>query len=83
MGRPLAIGDEAVARVAMTNLCEQIAEDDRTFGDAAAFGAAIVAAAQTVQFQPTSRRLVLTFDLSGPSEPDPAPANAPRPGVSD
>jgi hypothetical protein len=79
MARKLAVADVAVAQAALTTLlCEQEAADAMEAIDASRLSEFLVEAAD-VRFQPTTRRLTLTFDLSGdaPAEFQAAPVPDP------
>ena len=62
MGRALSVADKAVALAALDQIIRQWGGDESLADE-------IIAAAMRVEFQPNTRRLVLTFDLSGPAEP--------------
>lgn len=64
MAFKIPVADEAVAQVAMTVLFDRIlAEQVTGEPEAEATAAKMLDAASRVQFQPSTRRLVLTFDL--------------------
>ena len=69
---PIPVADQAVAQVAMTTLFDQILGSETT-GEptAASVAGKLVDAASRVQFQPSTRRLILSFDLGmSPTEED-------------
>ncbi len=60
----IPVADEAVAEVAITKLFERVlATEVTTEPDAASMASKVIEAASRVQFQPSTRRLVVTFDL--------------------
>lgn len=65
MAFKIPVADEAVAQVAMTTLLDRIL-DTETTGEpgAPSMAGKLIEAASRVQFQPSTRRLVLTFDLA-------------------
>lgn len=64
MPAPIPVADEAVAQVAMTVLLTDIlATEPTTEPDPASVAKKLLASAQ-VRFQPSTRRLVLSFDLA-------------------
>lgn len=60
MAKPIPIVDEAVALAAMTRLLQDQYDD----GDEALRAEFLVGQASKVQFRPSTRQLVLTFDLA-------------------
>ena len=68
---PIPVADEAVAQVAMTVLFDNILASEVTAEpDPVSLAKKLLASAQ-VRFQPSTRRLVLTFDLAmSPTEDD-------------
>ena len=60
MGRPIAVSDAAIAVVAMRRVLEDV-DPDTTI---AAVAESVIDAASKVRFQPSTRQLVLTFDLA-------------------
>ena len=73
MARQIPVGDKAVAQVAMTTLFTEVLASqvtgEPTPGECAQL---LLDAASRVQFQPSTRRLILTFDLGMSSEDEPA-----------
>lgn len=64
----ISIGDEAIAQVAMTKMFEAFAGSGLTEEGMADW---FLRKASKVRFQPSTRQLVLTFDLAfNTSEPD-------------
>ena len=64
MATPIPVADAAVAQVAMTVLFDKILDGEISGEpDASSVAGKLVDAAARVQFQPSTRRLVLTFDL--------------------
>ena len=60
----IPIADEAVAHVALTTLLTRIlATEQTTEAKPESMAGKVLEAASRVQFQPSTRRLVLTFDL--------------------
>jgi len=72
MALKIPVADEAVAQVAMTVLFDRILDTEVTGEpEAASLAGKVVDAASRVQFQPSTRRLVLSFDLAmSPAEED-------------
>lgn len=60
MGRPIPVSDAAVASVALRNILLSIDPDQPV----AEVAEALIDAASRVRFQPSTRQLVLTFDLA-------------------
>lgn len=58
MARTIPVADDAIAQVALTALLADVMN-----ASPVATAEAVVEAAARVQFQPSTRRLVLTFDL--------------------
>jgi hypothetical protein len=70
MPAPIPVADEAVAQVAMTVLLESIlATEPTTEPDPTSVAKKLLASAM-VRFQPSTRRLVLSFDLAMSSGED-------------
>lgn len=64
MAFKIPVADEAVAQVAMTVLFDRILDGEISGEpEAGSIAGKLVDAAARVQFQPSTRRLVLTFDL--------------------
>jgi len=61
MGRPIPVADKAVAESALISVLENVADLDFT---ADAIAAELVRTASKVRFQPSTRQLVMTFDLA-------------------
>jgi len=59
MGRPIPVADQAVAQAALTAILEPHAGSD-----AEQFADALIRDASKVKFQPSTRQLVMTFDLA-------------------
>ena len=72
MGTPIPVADAAVAHVAMTVLFDKILDGEISGEpESTSIAGKLVDAATRVQFQPSTRRLVLTFDLAmSPAEDD-------------
>jgi hypothetical protein len=71
MALRIPVADEAVAKVAITKLLEQVlASEVTTEPKADSMASKILEAASRVQFQPSTRRLVLSFDLGMTPEED-------------
>ena len=66
MARELSVGDEIVAKAALARIFDLMTD---TAGSDALASEVLRHAVKTV-YQPSTRRLVLTFDLSGPAKPD-------------
>jgi hypothetical protein len=65
MAFKIPVADEAVAEVAVTKLLERIlASEVTTEPDSRSMALKVLEAASRVQFQPSTRRLVLSFDLA-------------------
>ena len=65
MALKIPVGDEAVAEVAITKLLERIlATEVTTEPESRSMALKVLEAASRVQFQPSTRRLVLSFDLA-------------------
>ena len=64
MGRPIPVADQAVAQASLIALLDEI--DQNTFESADIDGVAahLIAAASRVKFQPSTRQLVMMFDLA-------------------
>jgi hypothetical protein len=72
--RRIPVTDQAVAKVALTVLFDEFLDDEVTGEpEADSLAAKLIDATSRVQFQPSTRRLVLTFDL-GMSSGDEPPA---------
>ena len=71
MAAQIPVADEAVAQVAITKLLEQVLAGERpTEPDPASMARQVLAMA-SVRFQPSTRRLVLSFDLAmSPADED-------------
>lgn len=67
MARKMTLGDKAVATAALAGLLEPEGLDQ---SEAWSFAEALVRAAEKAQYQASTRRLVITFDLSGPADVD-------------
>ena len=64
MAYKIPVADEAVAQVAITKLIGLILTSEvTTEPEPASMATKVIDAASRVQFQPSTRRLVLTFDL--------------------
>ena len=61
MGRPIPVADAAVAEAALIAVLEQIDAGEFTADEISAH---LIATASKVRFQPSTRQLVLTFDLA-------------------
>lgn len=60
----IPVADEAVAEVAITKLLERVlASEKTTEPQPGSMAVKMLEAASRVQFQPSTRRLVLSFDL--------------------
>lgn len=72
MALKIPVADEAVAEVAVTKLLERILTTEvTTEPDPRSMALKVLEAASRVQFQPSTRRLVLSFDLAmSPDEDD-------------
>lgn len=71
MPTPIPVADEAVAQVALTTLLENILSTEPTTEPGAASVAKKLLSSAAVRFQPSTRRLVLSFDLAmSPAEDD-------------
>lgn len=72
MARTIPVADTAIAQVALSALLDEIAGSTATEtyndGDASMVAELLVSSASKVQFQPSTRRLVLTYDLGMSSE---------------
>jgi hypothetical protein len=64
MGVPIKVADQAVGMAAMVSLLDQIDSATYESTDLDSIAAHILAAASKVRFQPSTRQLVLTFDLA-------------------
>ena len=65
MAGQIPVADAAVAQVALTRLLEDVlASEKSTEPDAMTMAYKILAATSGVKFQPSTRRLVLSFDLA-------------------
>jgi hypothetical protein len=60
-GKPIPVADQAVAQAALTALVEAMPND---FYETGAVAAYLIDSASRVRFQPSTRQLVLTFDLA-------------------
>ena len=68
---PIPVTDRAVAQVAMTVLFDEtLANQPTGEPQADALAAALVDSAAVVRFQPSTRRIILTFDLGMSPEED-------------
>lgn len=71
MPTPIPVADEAVAQVALTTLLEGILATESSTEPVPASVARKLLASAAVRFQPSTRRLVLSFDLAmSPAEDD-------------
>lgn len=85
MGRRIPVADDAVAQVALTTLLNEIGGSAATESladsgepDGTQVAIYLVGAASKVRFQPSTRQLVLTFDLGMGDQPDSyGPGNPP------
>jgi hypothetical protein len=64
MGNPIKVADQAVGMAALISLLDQIDQETYDANDVDSMAAHIIAAASKVRFQPSTRQLVLTFDLA-------------------
>lgn len=64
MGAPIKVADTAVGMAALIALLDEIDREVYIVADIDSVAAHILAAASKVRFQPSTRQLVLTFDLS-------------------
>jgi len=64
MAHPIPVADQAVGMAALIALLDEI--DQATFesSDIDGIAAHLIAAASKVRFQPSTRQLVMTFDLA-------------------
>jgi hypothetical protein len=74
MPRAIHVADRAIANAALTELLIHVEDQEGKLypaGTATAMAAEILDAASKVKFQPSTRQLVLTFDLdmSAPEQP--------------
>lgn len=64
MAGRIPISDSAIAEVAVTTLLRQILETEKvTEPSPVTMAAKLLASTSRIQFQPSTRRLVLSFDL--------------------
>jgi hypothetical protein len=67
MPEPIPVADRAIANAALTELLIHVEDEEGQLykpGTATAMAAAILYRAAKVRFQPSTRQLVLTFDLA-------------------
>jgi len=64
MGRPIQVGDKAVALSALASLLREVDGVPLAKDDVDTISEQMIAAASRVKFQPSTRQLVLTFDLA-------------------
>lgn len=64
MPAPIPVADEAIAQVALTTLLTNILSTEVTTESDPASVAKKLLASAAVRFQPSTRRLVLSFDLA-------------------
>jgi len=66
-GKPIPVADKAIANAALTELLMdafEAATDDRNAATAVMVSADLLDRAARIRFQPSTRQLVLTFDLA-------------------
>jgi hypothetical protein len=74
MASKIPVADRAIANAALTELLMHVEDDDGALppvGTGTMMAAALVGAASRVRFQPSTRQLVLTFDLGMSSSEGP------------
>ena len=64
MGRPIPVADKAVGMAALIAVLEDLDGVPLDQADREAIAVHLIAAASKVKFQPSTRQLVMTFDLA-------------------